>query len=134
MEWKGTTVFITGASTGIGEGLSLALAKKGAVLGLFARRDDLLESLSKKCDEFGGTARVFAGDVTDEAAVNDAVSKFRDEFGKIDILIANAGIGGSRHSKDLVVDDVRRVMEVNFMGSVNSVAAVLPKMIERVDL
>lgn len=131
MEWKGTTVFITGASTGIGEGLSLALAKKGAVLGLFARRGDLLESLSSKCAEFGGTARVFAGDVTDESAVNDAVSKFRDEFGKIDILIANAGIGGSRHSKDLVVDDVRRVMEVNFMGSVNAVAAVLPKMIER---
>ena len=131
MEWKGTTVFITGASTGIGEGLSLALAKKGAVLGLFARRGDLLESLSSKCAEFGGTARVFAGDVTDAAAVNEAVSKFRDEFGKIDILIANAGIGGSRHAKDIVVDDVRKVMEVNFMGSVNSVAAVLPKMIER---
>src|SRR5580765_7712616 len=50
MNWKGTTVFLTGASSGIGEGIALALAKKGAVLGLVARREDMLTDLAARCD------------------------------------------------------------------------------------
>jgi NAD(P)-dependent dehydrogenase (short-subunit alcohol dehydrogenase family) len=129
MDWKDKVVFLTGASSGIGEALALDLAKRGAVLGLLARRGELLLRLAEKCDARGGRARVFACDVTDEDAVADAADSLRNEFGRIDILICNAGIGGPRHAKDLTTADVRKVFEVNFIGAVNAVTAVLPEMV-----
>ena len=65
MNWSGQVVFLTGASRGIGEGLALALPKRGAVLGLVARRREMLEDLADRCRKLGGTARVSALDVTD---------------------------------------------------------------------
>lgn len=129
MIWTDKVVFLTGASSGIGEALAVALAKKGAILGLLARRGDLLRELAAKCEGHGGRARVFACDVTDEMAIEDAAQALRDEFGHIDILICNAGIGGPKHAKDLTTADVKKVVEVNFMGAVNAVTAVLPSMI-----
>ncbi len=129
MIWTDKVVFLTGASSGIGEALAVALAKKGAILGLLARREDLLNELASKCESHGGRARVFACDVTDEMAVEDAAQALRDEFGHIDILICNAGIGGPKHAKDLTTADVKKVVEVNFMGAVNAVTSVLPSMI-----
>ena len=131
MEWKNKAVFLTGASSGIGEGLAIALAKKGTVLGLLARREDLLNHLVVKCENAGGSARVFACDVADEKGVGAAISAFLSEFGKIDILICNAGIGGPKHAAELKNSDVRRLLEVNFMGAVHAVTAVLPGMIQR---
>ena len=95
MDWKGKTVFLTGASSGIGEALAVALAKKGATLGLLARREELLNELAAKCEAAGGKARAFACDVVDSDALSDAAERFRKEFGHIDIMIANAGIGGN---------------------------------------
>lgn len=132
MFWKEKVVFITGASSGIGEALALAMAKRGAILGLLARRESLLRDLVAKCERLGTAAREFACDITDEIAVADASEKFRGEFGKIDILIANAGIGGgAKHAKDLKPSDFRRVIDTNLIGAVNSVSAVLPQMLER---
>ncbi len=130
MDWKDKVVFLTGASSGIGEALAVALAKKGAILGLLARREELLRELAEKCAAKGGQARFFACDVTDEAAVEDAVQTMRDEFGRIDILVCNAGIGGPRHARDLTAADVKKVFDVNFMGAVNAVTATLPAMIQ----
>lgn len=129
--WKNKVVFLTGASSGIGEALAIALAEKGAILGLLARREGLLKQLAEKCANVGGKARVFACDVTDETGVTDAANTFRNEFGKIDILICNAGIGGSAHAKDLTNEGVKKVIEVNLMGAVYAVNAVLPKMLEQ---
>src|SRR5688500_14677274 len=95
MIWNGKRVFLTGASSGIGEALAVALARKGATLGLLARRKDLLDKLARECEKAGGTARAFAADVTDEDALQAAVDDFLHEFEHIDILIANAGIGGN---------------------------------------
>ncbi len=131
MNWKDKVVFLTGASSGIGEALAIDLAQKGAILGLLARREVLLRELAEKCEQAGSMARVFAGDVVDENAVTEAVESFRNEFGRIDVLICNAGIGGSAHAKDLTNDGVRRVIEVNVMGAVYAVNAVLPKMLEQ---
>jgi short-subunit dehydrogenase len=129
--WKDKVVFLTGASSGIGEALAIDLAKKGAILGLLARREELLKSLAEKCEQVGGTARVSACDVTDAEGVTDAAEKLRNEFGKIDILICNAGIGGPKHAKDITNEDVRKVFEINFMGAVHAVTAVLPQMFEQ---
>src|SRR4051812_12250084 len=92
MFWNGKVVFLTGASSGIGEALAIEMARQGAALGLLARREDLLKSLAEKCAAAGGKARYFAADVVDADAVAAAAEALRDEFGRIDILIANAGV------------------------------------------
>jgi short-subunit dehydrogenase len=131
MNWNGKTVFLTGASSGIGEALATALAKKGAILGLLARREELLNKLTKDCEKAGGTARPFTCDVTDESAVQAAVDDFIYEFGHIDILIANAGIGGNnKETRSLQPLAVKKVIDINLLGAVNSVHAVLPQMLK----
>ncbi len=132
MNWNGKRVFLTGASSGIGEALAVALAKKGATLGLVARRKELLNDLAKRCEKAGGTARFFACDVTDEDAVAATVADFIHEFEHIDILIANAGIGGNNaETRALNPSAVKKVIDINLLGAVNSVHAVLPAMLKR---
>jgi Short-chain dehydrogenases of various substrate specificities len=132
MNWHHKTVFLTGASSGIGEGLALALAKNGAVLGLVARREELLRELAEKCERAGGVARAYPADVTDPSAVEEAFQAFIHEFSTIDILIANAGIGGNDEStRTYHPASVKKVIDVNLMGAVNAVHSVLPKMLEQ---
>src|SRR5207248_9997579 len=94
MNWTNKTVFVTGASSGIGEALAIAMAKKGAVLWLLARREEMLNDLAARCEAAGGKVRVFACDVVDCDAVHEAANEFCEEFGQIDVMIANAGISG----------------------------------------
>jgi NADP-dependent 3-hydroxy acid dehydrogenase YdfG len=132
MFWKDKIVFLTGASSGIGEALALAMAKQGATLGLLARRKELLDELAARCDAAGGTARVLAADVTDPGAVQAAADALQAEFGRIDIMIANAGIGGNNpETRALRPEAVKKVIDINLLGAVNSMAAVLSGMLER---
>jgi len=132
MFWKDKVVFLTGASSGIGEALALAMAKRGAMLGLLARREELLKELAQKCEQIGGTARYFAIDVTDAQTIAQAAQSLRNEFGKIDILIANAGIGGNnKETRELDTEAVAKVININLLGAVNAVSAVLPSMLKR---
>ena len=117
-------VVITGASSGIGEGLALALAKKGATLGLLARREELLLALAERCNIAGGVARVFAADVTDADSVKTAANALREEFGFIDVMIANAGVNGKDEAvRTHVPSAVAKVFEINLMGAINAVHA-----------
>jgi short-subunit dehydrogenase len=132
MFWKDKAVLLTGASSGIGEALAIAMARKGATVGLIARRKELLHKLAAQCEHAGGRARVLACDVTDESAVREAADEFFAEFNRIDILIANAGVGGNdAETRSLNPIAVKKVIDINLMGAVNSVHAVLPRMIER---
>ena len=131
MFWKDKVVFLTGASSGIGEALALAIAKRGAIVGLLARREELLKELAAKCEQVGGRARCFSADVTDAEAVEKAAEVLRNEFGKIDILIANAGVGGNNsETRKFNAEAVAQVININLLGAVNAVSAVLPKMLE----
>lgn len=130
--WNTKVVLLTGASSGIGEGIAIAIAAKGARVGLLARRRELLESLAKRCVEAGGDAVALEADVTDAAAVRAAADDLRGEFGPIDILIANAGIGGNNaETRDLAPEAVKKVIDINLLGAANAVHAVLPGMLER---
>lgn len=132
MSFNKQTIFLTGASSGIGEALAIALAKKGAIIGLVARRKELLEKLKKECEKVGGTARAYACDVTDEDAVLAAATDFLHEFEHVDILIANAGIGGNNaETRALQPLAVKKVIDINLLGAVNAVHAVLPQMLKR---
>ena len=132
MNWKDKTVFLTGASSGIGEGLAVAMAAKGATLALIARREELLNELKAKCEAAGGVARAYACDVTDTDALHKAADEFRSEFGHIDIMIANAGVSGNdQPTRDYEPEAVKQVIDINLMGAVNAIHAVVPQMIER---
>jgi short-subunit dehydrogenase len=132
MFWKDKVVFLTGASSGIGGALALEIARRGATVGLLARREELLRQLAQKCEENGVRAKWFAVDITDAKSVAEAAENLRNEFGKIDILIANAGIGGNnKETRDLNPEAVAKVINTNLIGAVNSVSAVLPQMLEQ---
>ena len=132
MFWKDKIVFLTGASSGIGEALAVEIAKQGGILGLVARREEMLRELAEKCKSVGGKARVFACDVVDAGAIQKAADALREEFGRIDILIANAGIGGNdKETREFQPDAVKKVIDINLIGAVNSVYAVLPQMLEQ---
>lgn len=132
MTWKTKTIFLTGASSGIGAALAVAMAKKGATLALLARRGDMLTGLAATCKAAGGMARILPCDVVDADAVHAAAEKFRSEFGRIDIMIANAGIGGNDDAtRAYEPAAVKKVIDINLLGAVNAVHAVVPDMIER---
>ena len=122
---------ITGASSGIGKGLALALAARGAKLGLLARRQDLLDATVNEIKAGKGVALAVTADVRDARAVRAAVDRVRAEFGPIDRMIANAGIGTAKHAAQLDPEQFAEVMNINVLGAVNSVAAVVSEMVER---
>lgn len=132
MYWKDKVVLITGASSGIGEALALYIAgQKAAAVCLLARRKEELKRVAKRCEEAGTLARIFPCDVTDADAVRSAADSIRSEFGRVDTMIANAGIGGrTDRDKYFLPDVVEKVIDINLMGAVNSIAAVMPEMLE----
>jgi len=122
---------ITGASSGIGRALAIDLAKRGARLGLLARRKDLLDQIVAEIESHGAKALALPASVQDAAAVGAAAEQLRAEFGPIDVLIANAGIGGTGDPAELKARDFAEVIEVNTIGAANCVAAVVPDMVAR---
>ena len=122
---------ITGASSGLGKGVALEIAARGAQLALLARREELLREIADEARARKVKATFAAVDVRDAEAVKVAAEQFRNELGPIDILIANAGIGTADHAVRLTAEHAANVIGINMLGAVNSVAAVLPQMVER---
>lgn len=120
---------ITGASSGIGRGLALELARRGARLGLVARRAAVLDEIVDEVQASGTRAIPLTADVRDAPALRAAADRLRDEFGRIDLLIANAGIGTTADAAKMQPDDIANVININVLGAANSVAAVVPEMV-----
>jgi short-subunit dehydrogenase len=129
--WSQKVVFITGASSGIGRSLAVELGRGGASVGLLARRAETLSEIAREVEAAGGRALALPADVKDAGAVRAAADKLRERFGRVDVLVANAGIGVTTDARDLKADEVANVINVNVLGAVNSVTAVLPEMVER---
>jgi NAD(P)-dependent dehydrogenase (short-subunit alcohol dehydrogenase family) len=129
--WSGKTVFITGASSGIGRALAVALGRRGASLGILARRADELEKTAGEIKAAGGRALACPADVCDLDAMRRAADSVREHLGPIDVMVANAGVGGTKPAADLEPEDVARVINTNVIGAVNTVTAVLPSMLAR---
>jgi short-subunit dehydrogenase len=120
---------ITGASSGIGRGLALELARRGARLGLVARRASVLDEIVDEVEKCGTKAIALAADVRDAPALRAAADRLRAEFGRIDLLIANAGVGTTADAAEMQPDDIASVININVLGAANSVAAVAPEMV-----
>jgi NADP-dependent 3-hydroxy acid dehydrogenase YdfG len=119
---------VTGASSGIGREIALALAAHGARVALLARRQDELASLADEIAFNGGAALAVACDVTDPANAESAVRDVLGEFGSIDILVNSAGVAIPDLVLEARLEDLRQMMEVNYFGTVHMIRAVLPIM------
>ena len=119
-------VFITGASTGIGEALARHYAGADSAIGLLARRRDLLEKLA---EGLPGRSAIYPADVTDTPAVAAAAQDFLARYGTPDLVIANAGVSvGTRGEELQDVEKLRRVLDVNVSGLAATLAAFAPAM------
>jgi short-subunit dehydrogenase len=121
----GTRVLVTGASRGIGEAIARAFAARGATLGLVARHREPLEELARELP--GDSHAAIEGDVADSESIASAVR----EFGEVDVLVANAGITHYRPFAELPLEEARQMNDVNWLGTIHTVRAALPRMIER---
>lgn len=122
----GKVVAITGASAGIGAATALLLAEKGAKILLGARRTDRLDALVQRIVGAGGTAESAALDVKDRASVAAFVDTAIKRFGKLDVLVNNAGIAPISHFDELRVEDWDEMIDVNIKGVLYGIAAALP--------
>jgi short-subunit dehydrogenase len=128
---RGRTALVTGASSGIGRVLALRLAREGARVALVARRADELEALAGEIRAAGGAALALPCDVADCAAVFAAAERARAELGRVDLLVNNAGYGHHRPFLRWDLEDMERVMRVNYLGALYWTKALLPAMVER---
>jgi NADP-dependent 3-hydroxy acid dehydrogenase YdfG len=122
---SGTRVLVTGASRGIGEALVRAFAARGCTIGLVARSKEELEAMASSLPGEGHQA--LPADVGDAGSIRSAI----ESFGELDVLVANAGIAHYRNFQDLPLDQAEQMTRVNWLGTLYSVDAALPGMIDR---
>jgi len=127
----GQTAVITGASSGIGRATSLALAGAGARVGLAARRVDRLEELSEEVTRVGGEALAVPADVTDYEQAEWMIGRVAETFGGVDILVNSAGVMLPAPIVEADPADWQRMVQINLMGVLHCVRAVLPGMVAR---
>ena len=126
----GVTV-ITGASSGIGRSLARRLAAAGEPVAVLARRQALLDTLVEEIEQAGGQALAVACDVTDRAAVADAVRQAEARFGPTTRLVANAGGEVPSRVEGFNAEHIAAVVDLNLIGVANCIEAVLPGMLAR---
>lgn len=123
---------VTGASRGIGEATAEALHREGSAVGLVARSCDDLERVADRLRRAGGAPVLTAvADVADRAAVTESMARLEKDFGRIDVLVNNAGVGAYASVFDEDPDAYERLVRVNYLGTVHPTLAVLAGMAER---
>ncbi len=128
---KGKVVVITGTSSGMGEAAAKHLSGLGATVVLGARRADRIEKLAKEIHANGGNALAVTVDVTQRVQVKGLVEKAVEQFGRVDVILNNAGIMPLSTMDSLHVDEWDKMIDVNIKGVLNGIAAVLPYMKEQ---
>ncbi len=126
---EGAVALVTGASSGIGEATAYSLAEKGARVALVARRKDRLDALSKKIkDELGQETLCIVGDVTSYKTAEEAVQLTTTKWGRLDVLVNNAGVMYIGPVSNANVEDWKRMIDINVLGLMYFTHATIPVM------
>ncbi|HEV2460615.1 MAG TPA: SDR family oxidoreductase [Ktedonobacterales bacterium] len=128
---EGEVAIVTGASSGIGAATALELGRHGAKVALAARRADELAGVAQAIKQDGGEALVIPTDVTDPGQVERLVRQVTDAYGRVDVLVNNAGIGASGKLAEMPTQEFVQVVYANLLGPMLLTRAVLPGMIAR---
>jgi len=131
MVLKDRVAIITGASSGIGAATALAFARQNMRLALFARRADRLEQVAAEVRASGGQAIVVPGDVRARESIADLIAQTIAEYGRIDVLLNNAGLGRLGWLEALDPADVRLQIDVNLIGAIDAAQLALPHLIRQ---
>jgi NAD(P)-dependent dehydrogenase (short-subunit alcohol dehydrogenase family) len=124
--FQGKSILITGASSGIGRATALRLARHGAPVALVSRNRDALDQVRQEIEQAGGKAIVLPADVTNPEQVRDAVEGAVQTFGKLDILLASAGLSMRAYFEGSSLAALEQVMRVNFFGTLYATHFALP--------
>ncbi len=128
MDYRGRVAIVTGVSSGIGRQLALDFAARGASLVVCARRADALAEVARAC---GGDVEALAGDVADRAFTEGLVTRALERFGRVDVVVNNAGISKHKQLVDVTADEVDYVLRVNLLAPMWLTLAALPPMMAR---
>src|SRR6185295_4512586 len=124
-------VLVTGGGAGIGAGIALAFAREGAAVVVTGRRKQVLEQIVRQIEQATGRALAVPGDVTDEAHVRSAVSQAVRTFGKLDVLVNNAGIGEfGKLIHEMDDRSWQTLLDVNVTGVFHFIRAAVPEMLK----
>jgi short-subunit dehydrogenase len=119
-------IAITGASAGIGHATAVRLARDGAAVAICARRKDRLDAAAADIERAGGFALSIVGDVTREADMRALVDRTVERFGSLDVMVCNAGFGIAGAIDDITPDQMRKLVDVNYMGTYYAARAAMP--------
>lgn len=128
---KNTVIVITGASSGIGAASAIKLASLGGKVVLAARNEEKLKALVAEIRNAGGEASYYVTNVTDKTSLVGLVEFAIKQYGRIDSLVNNAGLMLFSDWKDVVVDDLEKMIDTNIKGYLYAIAAALPQMLEQ---
>ncbi len=124
--------FISGGGSGIGEAAASVLAERGAKVALAGRTPDELEQVAERIGRAGGTAITVTCDVSDEDSVREAIATTVETFGRLDVVVANAGVNGTWAGiDDLTVEDFRSTLDINLVGTFTTIKHAVPHLRRR---
>ncbi len=129
MEYRGRVAIVTGASSGIGRQVALDFAARGAAVVIAARRRALLDDVAAACSARGGAVEALAGDVAERSFVEQLAMRAVARFGRIDVVVNNAGISKHKQIYHLSADELDYVLRVNFLAPAILTLASLPAML-----
>ncbi len=124
--WPERVALVTGASSGLGRAIALALAQKGARVALVARRREALEAVAAEAAACGAEALVVPADVRDTGQVERAVAQVLQQWGRLDVVVANAGVYVRAPVAELTMPRLEEAMSVNYFGAARVLLAALP--------
>ena len=131
MDFKGKTVIITGASSGIGKESAKQFAKKGAHIALISRKKEKLAKAKQELEKFKTTTEIFPCDVSDKSQVKEMARSVFEKFGSVDVLVNNAGFAVYGPASELSIEEIESQMKTNYFGMIYCIKNFLPKMLEQ---